>query len=70
MEREVLSVIAKSCMITSKESPSLLVAVWRVCGGVKHISGLIYKGTLGVLMVFLENVIRDADTYTTHPICY
>ena len=35
-------------------------------GGVKHISGLIYKETRGVLKVFLENVICDADTYTTH----
>ncbi|PSN43037.1 Histone H4 type VIII [Blattella germanica] len=29
-------------------------------GGVKHISGLIYKETRGVLKVFLENVIRNA----------
>ncbi|UYV76368.1 HIST2H4A [Cordylochernes scorpioides] len=35
-------------------------------GGVKRISGLIYKETRGVLKVFLENVIRDADTYTEH----
>jgi len=33
---------------------------------VKRISGLIYEETLGVLKVFLENVIRDADTYTEH----
>uniref|UniRef100_A0A2K6FHH2 Histone H4 n=1 Tax=Propithecus coquereli TaxID=379532 RepID=A0A2K6FHH2_PROCO len=34
-------------------------------GGVKRISGLIYEETLGVLKV-LENVIRDAVTYTEH----
>jgi len=35
-------------------------------GGVKRISGLIYEETGGVLKVFLENVIRDAVTYTEH----
>ncbi|KAJ8349283.1 hypothetical protein SKAU_G00244130 [Synaphobranchus kaupii] len=35
-------------------------------GGVKRISGLIYEETHGVLKVFLENVIRDAVTYTEH----
>ncbi|RXG58030.1 Histone H4 [Armadillidium vulgare] len=36
-------------------------------GGVKSIiSGLIYEETRGVLKVFLENVIRDAVTYTEH----
>ena len=34
--------------------------------GVKCISGLIYEETHGVLKVFLENVIRDAMTYTKH----
>jgi len=33
-------------------------------GGVKRISGLTYEETRGVLKVFLENVIRDAVTYT------
>ncbi|KAH7972392.1 hypothetical protein HPB52_011876 [Rhipicephalus sanguineus] len=33
-------------------------------GGVKRISRLIYEKTRGVLKVFLENVIRDAVTYT------
>ncbi|ELU01211.1 hypothetical protein CAPTEDRAFT_125228 [Capitella teleta] len=33
---------------------------------VKRISGLIYEETRGVLKVFLENVIRDAATYTEH----
>ncbi|GBP79534.1 Histone H4 type VIII [Eumeta japonica] len=38
-----------------------------VCrGGVKSISSLIYEETHGVLKVFLENVIRDAVTYTEH----
>ena len=35
-------------------------------GGVKRISGLIYDETRGVLKVFLENIIRDAVTYTEH----
>ena len=35
-------------------------------GGVIRISGLIYEETRGVLKVFLENVIRDAVTYTEH----
>ncbi|XP_050231567.1 histone H4-like isoform X1 [Mercurialis annua] len=33
---------------------------------VKHISGLIYEETRGVLKIFLENMIRDAVTYTKH----
>ncbi|XP_030650031.1 histone H4-like [Chanos chanos] len=32
----------------------------------RGISGLIYEETRGVLKVFLENVIRDAVTYTEH----
>ena len=35
-------------------------------GGVKRISDLIYEETRGVLKVFLENVLRDAVTYTEH----
>ncbi|GJZ55262.1 histone H4, partial [Tanacetum coccineum] len=35
-------------------------------GRVKRISGLIYEETRGVLKIFLENVIRDAVTYTEH----
>ncbi|MBN3281257.1 H4 protein, partial [Polyodon spathula] len=35
-------------------------------GGVKRISRLVYEDTCGVLVVFLENVIRDAVTYTEH----
>jgi len=35
-------------------------------GGVKRISGLIYEETRGVLKTFLENVLRDAITYTEH----
>ncbi|KAK4796601.1 hypothetical protein SAY86_028927 [Trapa natans] len=35
-------------------------------GGVKRISSLIYEETRGVLKIFLENVIRDAVTYTEH----
>merc|ERR1712212_1123172 len=35
-------------------------------GGVKRISGLIYEEVRAVLRVFLENVMRDAVTYTEH----
>uniref|UniRef100_A0A8I6Y3P7 Histone H4 n=1 Tax=Hordeum vulgare subsp. vulgare TaxID=112509 RepID=A0A8I6Y3P7_HORVV len=35
-------------------------------GGAKRISRLIYEETRGVLNIFLENVIRDAVTYTEH----
>jgi histone H4 len=35
-------------------------------GGVKRISGLIYGETRIVLKLFLENVIRDAVTYTEY----
>jgi histone H4 len=35
-------------------------------GGVKRINGLVYEETRGVLKVFLENIIRDAITYTEH----
>ncbi|XP_066316117.1 uncharacterized protein [Miscanthus floridulus] len=38
-------------------------------GGVKRISELIYEETRGVLKIFLENVIRDAVTYTEHARC-
>lgn len=33
-------------------------------GGVKRMSGLIYEETRSVLKVFLENIIKDAVTYT------
>jgi histone H4 len=35
-------------------------------GGVKRISNLIYEETRNVLKTFLENVVRDAVTYTEH----
>jgi histone H3/H4 len=35
-------------------------------GGVRRIGGLIYEETRGVLRGFLENVIRDAVTYSEH----
>ena len=35
-------------------------------GGVKRISGTIYEETRSVLKLFLENLIRDAITYTEH----
>ena len=36
-------------------------------GGVKRISGLMYEETRGVLKTFLENVVKDAVTYTEPP---
>ncbi|GBP89992.1 Histone H4 type VIII [Eumeta japonica] len=59
------SVTGKCSAITSRASPSRLSVVCSQ-GGVKRISGLIYEETRGVLKVFLENVIRDAVTYTEH----
>jgi len=35
-------------------------------GGVKRISALIYDETRTVLRAFLDNVVRDAVTYTEH----
>ena len=35
-------------------------------GGVARISGLMYEETRGVLKTYLENVIKDAVTYTDH----
>ena len=35
-------------------------------GGVKRISGLMYEETRGTTRAFMENVIRDAMTYTEH----
>jgi len=34
--------------------------------GVRRISGLVYEQTRDTLKAFLENVIRDAVTYTEH----
>ncbi|XP_032871077.1 histone H4-like [Amblyraja radiata] len=48
-------------IVCARASPSQLSAV-----RLKRISGLIYEETRGVLKVFLENVIRDAVTYTEH----
>jgi hypothetical protein len=44
----------------------MAVTVFLLACCVKRISGLIYEETRGVLKVFLENVIRDAVTYTEH----
>ncbi|KAI9622110.1 hypothetical protein KEM48_007421 [Puccinia striiformis f. sp. tritici PST-130] len=35
--------------------------------GVKHISGLIYEETRGVLKIFLKNVIRDSSLTPNTP---
>ena len=47
-----------------KHSPIKIPPIPLSRGGVKRISGLIYEETRGVFKVFLENVIRDAVTYT------
>ena len=47
--------------ISGEYDNGILVAI-HTC----FISGLIYEETRGVLKVFLENVIRDAVTYTEH----
>lgn len=43
-------------------------AIRRMCrrGGVKRISGHVYSETRDILKEFLENIIRDATTYTEH----
>jgi len=35
-------------------------------GGVKRISGTVYEESRGVLKAFLENILKDAITYTEH----
>jgi len=52
------------CLLAGITKPAIRRLARR--GGVKRISGLIYEETRGVLKVFLENVIRDAVTYTEH----
>ena len=60
------SVTERCCATTSKASRKPAIRRLARRGGVKRISGLIYEETRGVLKVFLENVIRDAVTYTEH----
>jgi len=73
--RNVLRSLSVSCspdsaLLTRQQRPAGITkpAIRRLArrGGVKRISGLIYEETRGVLKVFLENVIRDAVTYTEH----
>ncbi|XP_075061926.1 histone H3-like [Mixophyes fleayi] len=45
---------------------SAVMALQEASEAYLRISGLIYEETRGVLKVFLENVIRDAVTYTEH----
>jgi histone H4 len=63
------SATAKCCALTSQESlRSTKHANRRLArrGGAKGISGLMYDEARGVLKVFIENVVRDAVTYTAH----
>ena len=56
--------LKQPCLFAGITKPAIRRLARR--GGVKRISGLIYEETRGVLKVFLENVIRDAVTYTEH----
>jgi histone H4 len=58
-----------------KKDPMLGVtkpAIRRLCrrSGVKRINGLVYEETRGNCKAWLENVIRDALTYTAMDIVY
>jgi histone H4 len=61
--------VAKEERVLEKEVPNVTEPAIHCLarrGGVKRISVLIYEETRGVLKIFLENVIRDAVTYTEH----
>uniref|UniRef100_A0A3P8VIC4 Histone H4 n=1 Tax=Cynoglossus semilaevis TaxID=244447 RepID=A0A3P8VIC4_CYNSE len=60
-----LNGLQRSCEMTLSTNLNLdnAVSIYQMA---KRISGLIYEETRGVLKVFLENVIRDAVTYTEH----
>ena len=66
MERAALSATARSSVTTSRASPSPPSAASRaaVVSSASPVSS--HEETRGVLKVFLENVIRDAVTYTEH----
>ncbi|RVW49507.1 Histone H4 [Vitis vinifera] len=64
--REERSVIGKFSVINIQGITKPAIRRLARRGGVKRISGLIYEETRGVLKIFLENVIRDAVTYTEH----
>lgn len=66
--RIVVLACAAHAASAAPRSPAQKPAIRRLArrGGVKRISGLIYEETRGVLKVFLENVVRDAVTYTEH----
>lgn len=54
-----------------KKHPKLGItkpAIRRLCrrGGVKRISGTLYEESRGVLSMFMENVIIDAQAYAEH----
>jgi len=68
MSPSTFSLTALSSPTFARRRPLQKPAIRRLArrGGVKRISGLIYEETRGVLKVFLENVVRDAVTYTEH----
>lgn len=43
-------------------------SIRRMCrrGGIKRINSLIYEESRSIIKAFLENLIRDAQTYTEH----
>ena len=66
MEREAPSVTERFFVTISKVSRSLPSVDWLAEVESNVFLDFIYEETRGVLKVFLENVIRDAVTYTEH----
>ena len=64
--RAAPSATARCSATTSRASPSPLSAASRAAVVSSVSAAFFYKETRGVLKVFLENVIRDAVTYTEH----
>ncbi|XP_033226669.1 histone H4-like [Belonocnema kinseyi] len=62
----ILGMIHRGHSYNYRKSVKISILKWARRCGVKRISGLIYEEIRGVLKVFLENVIRDAVTYTEH----
>ena len=63
MERGALSVTVRFCVTTFRASQSRLSVAWPA---VEESNASPASSTRRVLKVFLENVIRDAVTYTEH----
>ena len=63
---QALRVITKPYMTAPKEAPSPLSTVWCIVVVSTTETRSVLKVTGGVLKVLLENVVRDAVTYTKH----